>query len=192
MSRASAIVAFLLEDDADFGDINDFMRDHGSFEPTSGAKFKLGSMSTGTLDSKDIIDNCLPYLEAVSPSDANKMRAELDGAVEEDRVEEFFHERFWGVMQFHTPPFTYYGSNEGSSSDVGVWPIHEILAEIERGDYDNPAYVQFIQLKPGQDRPDVDGRTEYVLTKRGEPNEWESYAVWDGRTGALVWDERNA
>ena len=112
--------------------------------PKSANYLPLGTISHGTMREEDLIPAFLDALESVDPGKAQQFQdeyAKLGGGDEEQR-EEFLSDFCWetlsNALDEHTPPFTYFGANEGDGSDYGVWisceAIKDALAdEVEGG-----------------------------------------------------------
>ena len=90
----------------------------------------LGSISHGTLRPVDLAEACIDAasvlsLEAKDRKVFNSARRELnkhfiDADNSDEAVSEIYDELFT-ILSNYTPPFTYFGMNEGDGSDLGVW-----------------------------------------------------------------------
>jgi hypothetical protein len=100
----------------------------------------IGSISSGTMRSEDLIPSFMSALESVDKAKAQALRddnadifAWLDGDHEDDEPEftsEFINETLWNALNEFCPPYCYFGSNPGDGADYGVWVIEEIQEQM--------------------------------------------------------------
>jgi hypothetical protein len=99
--------------------------------------FKLGSISTGTLRTEDLLER---FTEALSERGVNLDTREMmaDGAGEaaafdkspnEERLQSWVVDRLMEELQELCPPFVYFGAHPGDGADFGFWPEIERMNE---------------------------------------------------------------
>ncbi len=134
------------------------------------SEFKLGSISTGTLRTEDLLPAYLFALEGLSQAKGTGFNQELieigfaysqcgvgfgpisEWPIDEDEAVEIM-ERIATTIQELCPPFVYFGAHPGDGADFGFWP-----------DWD--ALKSHINLREGESLPDdveIDGVIIHAL-----------------------------
>ena len=169
MAVQSKIMAFLLEDEEDFKDV------YGS--PESGKKYlSLGSISSRTLRSEDVIPALLSALKEVDSELANEKKAEYDTLPEEYQSE--FWDELETLLQDYAPPYTYVGAHPGDGADIGVWVSTDSLDDdLKYQDTD-----KLRAIRKGE--PLIPGSGYVVVID----DAGDYTALLDGRTGRPIWN----
>ena len=106
------------------------------------AQFQLGSISTGTLKTEDLLEAFLPYLNKENEH-AQEAQAVLERIATDtwppgiDNLEQYLTEFntselldiIMDELQELCPPFVYFGTLEGDGADFGFWPDMNRLDE---------------------------------------------------------------
>jgi len=102
------------------------------------AQFQLGSISTGTLRTLDLLEAFASEAEARCGDMATKavstahIYLDPDAIVDDEQAQETLDElRF--LLEDSCPPFVYFGTLEGDGADFGFWPDIDRLEEKMRG-----------------------------------------------------------
>ena len=85
---------------------------------TTTKPFALGSVSTGTLRTEDLLPRFVAALEALSWS----------AAIERDGYDDLLQVHI-DELNALCPPFVYFGAHPGDGADFGFWPDHDALEE---------------------------------------------------------------
>ncbi len=72
----------------------------------------LGSVSTGTLKSKDLFEAFIGLLESLNDERADQLKSE------------WLYE-LTDALSEYAPPYTYFGAHPGDGADFGFWPYQE-------------------------------------------------------------------
>ena len=115
---------------------------------TKNQPFQLGSISTGTLRTEDLLPAFADVLEDLGSThgDAPRMwdairkyRDIIDADALDtidvnslDEVSDLLNETMFYALQELCPPFVYFGSNPGDGADFGFWPDIDALEEALR------------------------------------------------------------
>ena len=98
------------------------------------AQFQLGSISTGTLRTLDLLEAFASEAEARCGDMATKavstarIYLDPDAIVDDEQAQETLDElRF--LLEDSRPPFVYFGTLEGDGADFGFWPDMNRLDE---------------------------------------------------------------
>ena len=108
-------------------------------------QFQLGSISTGTLRTEDLLpafadtleDRGSTYESAPDMWDSiRKYRTLIDedmlDTIDTDSqclLAELINETLFDALQEYCPPFVYFGTLEGDGSDFGFWPNYDGMTE---------------------------------------------------------------
>ena len=106
------------------------------------AQFQLGSISTGTLKTEDLLEAFLPYLNKENEH-AQEAQAVLERIATDtwppgiDNLEQYLTEFntselldiIMAELQELCPPFIYFGTHPGDGADFGFWPDMDRLNE---------------------------------------------------------------
>lgn len=103
------------------------------------AKATIGSISSGTLRTCDLLYNFAVELDFLRNSDAacERMYRVLDAdslevpEEKEDAAQELLDE-FAEELEALAPPYCTFGAHEGDGADFGFWPCMEAVAELPR------------------------------------------------------------
>ena len=98
------------------------------------AEFQLGSISTGTLRTLDLLEAFASEAEARCGDMATKavstarIYLDPDAIVDDEQAQETLDElRF--LLEDSCPPFVYFGAHPGDGADFGFWPDMDRLEE---------------------------------------------------------------
>ena len=98
------------------------------------AQFQLGSISTGTLRTLDLLEAFASEAEARCGDMATRavstarIYLDPDAIVDDEQAQETLDElRF--LLEDSCPPFVYFGTLEGDGADFGFWPDMDRLEE---------------------------------------------------------------
>jgi hypothetical protein len=183
------IVKALLEDeDDDAINQGDLMPD--AKEPQK-KYLEIGSISHGTMQSRHLIHRFLAVLDTVDPEKREKIESEYteglvqmqEAGVDQAEIDEYQEDFCWNdlsnALGEHTPPYTYFGANEGDGSDYGVWISSESIEEtLGYEDTDD-----LIAVEHGEE-VSYPTHAEYVIIRNGR-GDYE--ALLDGNTGKVIW-----
>ncbi len=99
------------------------------------AQFQLGSISSGTLRTLDLMEAFASEAEARCGDMATRavstahIYLDPDAVVDDEQVQETLDElRF--LLEDSCPPFVYFGTLEGDGADFGFWPDRDAIEEI--------------------------------------------------------------
>ena len=106
------------------------------------AQFQLGSISTGTLKTEDLLEAFLPYLNKENEH-AQEAQAVLERIATDtwppgiDNLEQYLTEFntselldiIMDELQELCPPFVYFGTLEGDGADFGFWADFDAIDE---------------------------------------------------------------
>ena len=100
------------------------------------AQFQLGSISTGTLRTEDLLPVFTATMRQFLTDNGHK-------SIYVERAETIIRNDFYDMeladelvgtlmdgIQGYCPPFVYFGAHEGDGSDFGFWPDIETIQEI--------------------------------------------------------------
>jgi hypothetical protein len=164
------------EDDTDFKDV--YPDDgYGRYVP-------MGSISRGTVDPDHLIPRLIDVVRRVDPNKADNLQLEFEYLLTPEERGAFLWEKMYDVLNEYTPPYTYFGTHEGDSSDFGVWPDREAVENWLRSPEDIPPgeQTELIKLVPGE--PIRPGQSRYVV----KLNEYDyPVELYSGETGRLIW-----
>ena len=107
-------------------------------------QFQLGSISTGTLRTQDLLPAFVSALESLSPMGTNHPylgdayqileQGTDDESEASETLSDIEHE-----LNNICPPFVYFGTLEGDGADFGFWPDRDALDEaLTQHDVPNP------------------------------------------------------
>lgn len=85
------------------------------------AQFALGSISTGTLRTEDLLPT---FADALKTLGGDSKQAFLDVDGDYNKLE-----RLEACLQELCPPFVRFGAHEGDGADFGFWPDYDALEE---------------------------------------------------------------
>ena len=111
------------------------------------AQFQLGSISTGTLRTEDLLEafaNTLQQFNRTHPLLGEYLDIHANDAWDSDKAADLLNEGFFNALQEICPPFVYFGTLEGDGADFGFWPDMDDFNESRRldGNYQgNPEEV---------------------------------------------------
>jgi len=97
--------------------------------------FQLGSISTGTLRTEDLLPIFVSTIDSLNGDQPNTSYLGFSDDLPDDHMywqsEEAMHdmEALQDVLQTLCPPFVYFGTLEGDGADFGFWPDMERLQE---------------------------------------------------------------
>jgi hypothetical protein len=101
--------------------------------------FSLGSISTGTLRTEDLLSAFVDTLERLSDSKADRKLAKqgrkaLSRLVRtgDDEQAEYIREELFDRLNELAPPYVYFGSTEGDGADIGFFPSWDSIEEDRR------------------------------------------------------------
>jgi len=93
-------------------------------------QFQLGSISTGTLRTEDLLEafaNTLQQFNRTHPLLGEYLDIHANDAWDSDKAADLLNEGFFNALQEICPPFVYFGTLEGDGADFGFWPDMESL-----------------------------------------------------------------
>lgn len=151
----------------------------------------IGSISTGTLKSRDLAETFADELARLAQRDDDPERqAATDQAVADTKsalqrvesddfsdIDKFVLEIAPSLFEAYCPPFTRFGAHEGDGSDFGVWPDIDSLEEAAR--YKDGV----IKLPAGDEWPELDEDIDFVM----EVNDHGNVSVYDAHTREVLW-----
>jgi len=94
------------------------------------AQFQLGSISTGTLRTEDLLEafaSTLQQFNRTHPLLGEYLDIHANDAWDSDKAADLLNEGFFNALQEICPPFVYFGTLEGDGADFGFWPDMESL-----------------------------------------------------------------
>jgi hypothetical protein len=141
----------------------------------------LGTVIHHTMREEDLIPAFLDALESVSPLEAAEMRRDYADEIA-DADPEFCWETLVPALDYHAPPYTYFGSHPGDGSDYGVWVSEEAIDDDLR--YEEMAYPgvrKLLAMTKGEPMPKG---AMFVIVKDHAGNYEE---LLDGETGQQIW-----
>jgi hypothetical protein len=100
--------------------------------PAETRRLPLGSYSSGTLNTEDVLDTLLCYLEDVDPKLAEELRRVAETAGGEDDAAMHLLwclDDVYDALNEHAPAFTSVGGHEGDPADIGCWIDDDALTE---------------------------------------------------------------
>ena len=92
------------------------------------AEFQLGSISTGTLRTQDLLEAFHSTIAASGTPPALAEDGYIDGGARYSDGE--LLEVYTEQLESLCPPFVYFGTLEGDGADFGFWPDIETIQEI--------------------------------------------------------------
>ena len=92
------------------------------------AQFEIGSISTGTLNPKDLLPTFARELERHAPDHAMVTAAYAIQVYDDGGASELINE-IQAELQNYCPPFVTFGTLEGDGADFGFWPDMDSLEE---------------------------------------------------------------
>ena len=92
------------------------------------AEFQLGSISTGTLRTEDLLEAFHSTIAASGTPPALAEDGYVDGGAQYSDGE--LLEVYTEQLESLCPPFVYFGTLEGDGADFGFWPDIETIQEI--------------------------------------------------------------
>ena len=92
------------------------------------AEFQLGSISTGTLRTQDLLEAFHSTIAASGTPPALAEDGYVDGGAQYSDGE--LLEVYTEQLESLCPPFVYFGTLEGDGADFGFWPDIETIQEI--------------------------------------------------------------
>lgn len=155
-------------------DGEDFKEVYGGEEPT--AYLPLGTVIHRTMREEDLIPAFLDALESVAPRQAAEMREEYADQIAQADPE-FCWEVLVDALDAHAPPYTYFGSNPGDGSDMGVWISDETITDDLH--YEDADKLQ--AMRRGERMPQ--GSQYVIVTDQGGNYE----ELLDGLSGQQIW-----
>ena len=155
-------------------DGEDFKEVYGGEEPT--AYLPLGTVIHRTMREEDLIPAFLDALESVAPRQAAEMREEYADQIAQADPE-FCWEVLVDALDAHAPPYTYFGSNPGDGSDMGVW-INDEQIEDDLAEENTDKLRAIIRGEP------MPQGSQYVVVRDISSN---NIALFDGITGEEIW-----
>ena len=93
-------------------------------------QFQLGSISTGTLRTEDLLEafaNTLQQFNRTHPLLGEYLDIHANDAWDSDKAADLLNEGFFNALQEICPPFVYFGTLEGDGADFGFWPDMDAL-----------------------------------------------------------------
>ena len=149
----------------------------------------LGSVSSGTMRTQDLIPVFLDVLEGYAPETAQDIRhAEdnrsvfdwLDNADETDEPEaaSYLLDELFDHLEEITAPYTHFGAHEGDGADFGYWVSFDSL------EYDAQHQEGVIKIDAGDEWPDpMDPSINYVM----EVTDHGNVTLYGAHDHAEVW-----
>ncbi len=95
-------------------------------------QFQLGSISTGTLRTEDLLEafaSTLQQFNRTHPLLGEYLDIHANDAWDSDKAADLLNEGFFNALQEICPPFVYFGTLEGDGSDFGFWPNYDGMTE---------------------------------------------------------------
>ena len=95
-------------------------------------QFQLGSISTGTLRTEDLLEafaNTLQQFNRTHPLLGEYLDIHANDAWDSDKAADLLNEGFFNALQEICPPFVYFGTLEGDGADFGFWPNYDGMTE---------------------------------------------------------------
>lgn len=131
---------------------------------------QLGSISTGTLRSEDLLSAFASELEWLGNEDDKPLVFEANAMLEAEELDENeaadLVNDLIDALSEHAPPYCYFGAHEGDGADFGFWPSMESIDELP-----------CIENVEGEDLPTEDHR--YV-------NDHGNVTVYDGDHNVIL------
>ena len=96
-------------------------------------QFQLGSISTGTLRTEDLLEafaSTLQQFNRTHPLLGEYLDIHANDAWDSDKAADLLNEGFFNALQEICPPFVYFGTLEGDGADFGFWPDWDALGDI--------------------------------------------------------------
>ena len=106
-------------------------------------QFQLGSISTGTLRTEDLLEafaSTLQQFNRTHPLLGEYLDIHANDAWDSDKAADLLNEGFFNALQEICPPFVYFGTLEGDGADFGFWVDRDALDEAR----------QYIRLFPNE------------------------------------------
>jgi hypothetical protein len=105
---------------------------------TTHTPFTLGSVSTGTLRTQDLLP---AFANALADLEGNRNRPLIvaaDGEIDyESERASFLLGDMQDALEVSCPPFVFFGAHPGDGADFGFWPDMEAM---EAAEFDDSAY----------------------------------------------------
>ena len=104
------------------------------------AKVTIGSISTGTLRTEDLLEEFAAELNTLDRESKPRRWSALIGEAldyiamddwTDDQMEQarYIQEELFDALNEYCPPFVYFGSHPGDGADYGFWPDVDALEE---------------------------------------------------------------
>ena len=96
-------------------------------------QFQLGSISTGTLRTEDLLEafaSTLQQFNRTHPLLGEYLDIHANDAWDSDKAADLLNEGFFNALQEYCPPFVYFGTHPGDGADFGFWPDIDTIQEI--------------------------------------------------------------
>jgi hypothetical protein len=141
----------------------------------------LGTVIHHTMREEDLIPAFLDALESVSPIEAAEMRKNYAEEIEQADPE-FLWETLVPALDYHTPPYCYFGSHPGDGSDYGVWVNEEAIEDdLQYEEEAWPGVRKVVAIRKGEPLP-RNAQFVVVTSLHGVYAE-----LLDGETGQQIW-----
>lgn len=137
----------------------------------------LGTVIHGTSLAEDIIPALIETLATISQEEAEAWQNTWKSRDEDEDY--LAYEALPNALQKHCPPYTYFGSHEGNSSDIGVWVNREQIYEA----MEDPGTLQAVY----QGQPVPRGSKHVVIMNEQD----YPVALLDGTTGVEIWHDNS-
>jgi hypothetical protein len=102
-------------------------------------QFQLGSISTGTLRTEDLLEafaSTLQQFNRTHPLLGEYLDIHANDAWDSDKAADLLNEGFFNALQEICPPFVYFGTLEGDGADFGFWPDWDSMGETIENKHD--------------------------------------------------------
>jgi hypothetical protein len=148
---------------------------------------QLGSVSSGTMQPKDLIPAFLDVLHGLDKEEHDRMVEEYGDALDRDWADEgnptdedslhYCLEELFDALNEHAPPYASFGAHEGDGADYGFWIDWDLLND----DCDNE---EVLKLDAGDDWPDeLPEGVNYVL----EVNDHGNATLYSAANHTEIW-----
>ena len=157
---------------------------------------RLGSISTGTLVTRDLAEAFVFELKRLARDDTEdpQRKASVDaalaavapllgddeantGAAGMDALDVFVNETAPDLLQSYCAPYTYFGSHMGDGADFGVWADIDSLEEAARFS------DGVLKVDAGDEWPELPADVDYVM----EVNDHGNVTLFDARSSQALW-----